>query len=470
MKDLHIKVAALLMILAGVLGCGNPQITEIVVIGAGGAGLSAAISAGEDGAQVLVLEKMPMVGGNTLRATGGMNAAGTAQQDAKGIQDSQDVMYQDTMTGGKNLNNPELVSILVQESVEAVAWLTSLGADLTDVGRMGGHSINRTHRPTGGAAVGNHIVEVLHSRANAMDNVTIQLWSKVTQIRKEGNIFILSVENTRDGKVSEIRANTVIIAAGGFGADNEMVASFDPSLRGFGTTNHPGATGDGIILAQSIGASTTDMIQIQTHPTVVPSNGYMITEAVRGNGAILLSRTGQRFTNELGTRDVVSEATLEQPEHTSFLIFDEGVRKSLSAIETYFRLGLIEEGDTVEALAEALGIPTDKSVATILEYNSFVELGTDTRFERPDLPRALNQGPFYAIEVGPGVHHTMGGITINGNAQVLDQQGVVIPGLYAAGEVTGGVHGANRLGGNALADIVVFGRIAGHQAAGIGKN
>ncbi len=469
------KATGMLSILAAlamlfVLGCAQagPTVTvensfDVVVIGAGGGGMSAAVEAADAGASVVVLEKMPGVGGNTMYATGGMNAPGTRYQEALGIEDSVDLFVSDAMTGGRELNDPALVNVMATNAAEAVHWLADLGADLSDVGRMGGHSVNRTHRPTGGAAVGAEIVLTLE-QAVLDRGVDIREGNMVTEILMNRNgAYGVRVERM-NGEVYEIRAGAVIVATGGFGADNSIVAEIDPDLLGFGTTNHRGATGDAI---QMLGDSVAwvDLEQIQTHPTVVPERNIMITEAVRGNGAIMVGREGTRFVNELGTRDVVSESILAQPGGTAFLLFDQEVRESLSAIETYARQRLMVEGETLEALAIELGMPTDALEQAVAEYNDAVAAGEDAAYGRPQLPRTLTTGPFYAIEIGPAVHHTMGGVGINTSAQVISANNAVIPGLYAAGEVTGGVHGANRLGGNALADIVVFGRIAGQNAA-----
>ena len=438
--------------------------TDVVVIGAGGAGLSAAVSAADAGMNVLVLEKMPMVGGNTNYATGGLNAAETAQQTAKEIEDSVELYIQDTMKGGKELNNPELVQVLAENSADTVAWLTEMGADLTDIGRLGGASTNRAHRPTGGAPVGNHLVQTLKSAAEARENITIVTNSKVVEILAENGAATGVVVETAEGNYT-VNAKAVIVAAGGFGNNQDIIVQYQPSLEGFGTTNHPGATGDAIGLVAPLNVSLIDMEYIQTHPTVVPEKNKMITEAVRGNGAILVNRNGERFINEISTRDVVSAAELEQEGKTAFLVFDQGVRESLSAIEKYIKAGLVTEAATVEELAAAIDVDEATLTATIDGYNGYVADGVDPDFERPDMPRALETAPYYFVEVGPAVHHTMGGIEINTNAEAIGQDGAVVAGLFAAGEVTGGVHGANRLGGNALSDITTFGRIAGESAA-----
>ncbi len=457
-----------LLALATVLllgSCGSGESADVVIIGGGGAGLSAAVEAADNGASVILVEKMPMVGGNTNYATGGINAAGTEFQKALGIEDSPELFFEDTMKGGKQENNPDLVRVLTTEAKNSVAWLTSLGADLSDVGRLGGHSVNRTHRPTGGAAVGGHIVQTLKTAAEDR-GVEIRTWTEAIGVLEEdGRVTGIRVRNLQEEKEYEIAAKAVIMTAGGFGANPDMIVSLDPNLEGFGTTNHKGATGDAFDLVEGHGVSLVDMEYIQTHPTVVPEKGKMITEAVRGNGAILVNRSGERFVNELDTRDVVSAAELEQQGGTALLVFDQGVRESLSAIEKYVEAGFVTEAESLEALADALGIPADGLVATVAEYNGFVEAGSDPEFGRGSMARTLESAPYYAVEVGPAVHHTMGGIQIDTDARVIGENGEPVAAFFAAGECTGGVHGANRLGGNALADIVTFGRIAGRNAA-----
>lgn len=437
---------------------------DIVIIGAGGAGLAAAIEGVQNGAKVIVLEKMGVAGGNTTSATGGLNAAETKIQKELGIEDTKEQFYADTMKGGYNKNDPALVRKMVDKAAETVDWLMSFGVDLSDVGKMAGSTNKRTHRPQGGAAVGAHMVSVMEAEALKI-GVDLRKNSKVIDIIKEENKPAGVVVET-NGQRYTIVAKAVIIATGGFGANPDMVVKYKPELEGFGTTNHKGATGDAFAWIEKFGGALTQMDEIQTHPTVVPGNGLMITEAVRGNGAIMVNREGNRFCSEMATRDVMSKAILNQTGRTAYLVFDMGVRKSLKAIEGYVKQGLLTEGETPEALAEKLGIPAESFASTIASYNQIQASGNDAEFGRKasEMPRPLTEGPYYAVEVGPAIHHTMGGIKITPNAEVLDTNGNVIPGLYAAGEVTGGVHGGNRLGGNAVADICVYGKIAADSA------
>lgn len=438
---------------------------DIVVIGAGGAGLAAAVQATESGAKVIVLEKMPMVGGNTLRATGGLNACETEAQKEAEIEDSVDLFVQDTIKGGHEKNDSDLVRAMAENSADAVKWMGELGADLSEVGRAGGASVPRIHRPKGGGAVGPVVVSALKETAEK-NNLDIRLENTAKEILTDDEGNVRGVKATdKDGKEYTIEAKAVIIATGGFGANHEMVEKYKPELAGFATTNHSGATGDGIVMAEKIGADFTDLEEIQIHPTVIPEKGTLITEGVRGDGAILVNREGKRFINELETRDVVSQAVLKQEGKTAFLIFNDKVRSTLKAVESYFNEGLVIEGETIEELAKNIEVDGDSLKSTIDTYNGYVAAKEDKDFNRPDPEVSLDEGKYYAIEITPAIHHTMGGIKINPKAEVISKDGQPIKGLYAAGEVTGGVHGGNRLGGNAVADIVVFGRIAGKNAA-----
>ena len=440
---------------------------DIVVVGAGGAGLSAAVAAAEVGdLKIVVLEKQGIIGGNTNYSTGGINAAETDVQKELGIEDSKQLFYDDIMRGGKNENIPSLVWNFVEHAPATISWLTTMGADLSDVGLMGGSSVKRTHRPKGGTAIGPHLMKVL-KEATSHQNIEIRTSNKVVGLLSaNGAVTGVMVQNA-DGTAYSLKAKAVIIATGGFGANLEMVAGLQPSLAGFATLNHPGATGDAFEWVKPLGGATIQMENIQIHPTAESVNHILITEAVRGNGAILVNHEGKRFCNEMDTRDVVSAAILNQESGEAFLIFDQGVRQSLASIESYANQHLLVEGNTIPELANLIGIPSESLSESLARYNTQQKAGVDEDFGRSatEMTAALETAPFYAVRVKPAIHHTMGGLSVDTETRVLKADGSPIPGLYAAGEVTGGLHGANRLGGNGVADIVVNGRLAGQAAA-----
>lgn len=438
--------------------------SDIVVIGAGGAGLSAATRAAELGAQVIVLEKQGIIGGNTNYSTGGLNAAETSVQKELGIIDSKKSHYDDTMNGGHFKNDPSLVETLVNRAAAAVDWLISLGADLSNVGQMAGSSQKRTHRPDGGTAIGPHLMSILNKAAQA-ENISIRTRNTVTALTEQ-NGKVTGVKVSTPKGAYTIQAKAVIIATGGFGANLSMVARYRPEFKDFNTSNHLGATGDAFEWVSSLDVPLIQMDQIQIHPTGEIGSHLLISEAVRGNGAILVNQEGERFVNEMLTRDKLSDAILTQTGQSAFLVFDQSVRESLAAIENYAQQGLLTSAESTSELAQVINIPVSAFEETMNKYMTYQTTGEDVEFGRNanEMPYPLNQAPYYAIEVEPVLHHTMGGIKINSKAEVVNRNGVPVPGLYAAGEVTGGVHGANRLGGNAVTDIVVFGQIAGVSA------
>ena len=269
------------------------------------------------------------------------------------------------------------------------------------------------------------------------------------------------------GYAYSILAKVVIIATGGFGANLEMVTRYCPNLRGMATLNHQGATGDAFTWIKAVGGYLIDLDKIQIHPTSEYVNHILITEAVRGNGAILVNSDGQRFVNEMQTRDSVSAAILSQRGGMAYLLFDQQVRQSLASIETYQNQGVLISTATIAELADKMGINRQTLTSTMSRYTEMQLNGKDDDFGRAAsaMTAPLNVPPFYAVGVTPAIHHTMGGIKVDPDMHVLREDGTVLPGLYAAGEVTGGLHGANRLGGNGVGDVVVNGKIAGRNAA-----
>ncbi len=439
---------------------------DVVVVGSGGAGLTAAIQASEQGARVLIVEKMPVPGGNTLKASVGMNAAETRFQALKGIRDSKELFYEETLKGGQGKNNTVLLRAFVEQAPLAIDWLADHGIVLSDITITGGMSIDRTHRPADASAVGGYLVSGLLKNVQQQSSVEIMTETSVTEIHcQAGKVTAVTVQ-TAQNETLQIRTRSVIVATGGFSANPQMVVHYRPELAGFVTTNHPGATGSGITLLQALGAGTVDMGEIQIHPTVEQTTSYLISEAIRGGGAILVSQQGQRFINEMETRDKVSAKIIGLAEHAAWIIFDQQIREQNKATETYISRGFVVTADTPAALAGALEMDAAALQATVADYNRVVLKQQPDVFGRTTaLRQPLDHGPYYAIRIAPGVHHTMGGITINTRAEVLDGQQQPLAGVFAAGEVVGGIHGGNRIGGNAVADIVIFGRVAGDSAA-----
>jgi fumarate reductase flavoprotein subunit len=446
-----------------------PQQYDVVVVGSGGAGLAAAIQAHDEGASVLIVEKMPCIGGNTVKASAGMNAAETRFQRVKGIHDSKELFYAETLKGGYSKNNPELLHRFVENAPLAIEWLADRGIMLNDITTTGGMSIDRTHRPRDGSAVGGYLISGLLRNINRR-NIDVLMDTAVTEILFE-NGAVSGVQLLNDEKeVLTIHAKSIVMATGGFSANGKMVVQYRPDLEGFVTTNHKGATGGGIALLESIGAGTVDMGEIQIHPTVEQTTSYLISESIRGGGAILVNQNGSRFYNEMETRDKVSAQIIALPEKYAYIVFDENVRAKNKAADEYIAKGFVVSAEGPRELAEKLGMDYHAFLATLERYNGFVENQYDEDFGRKTaLRNPIKDGPFHAIRIAPGVHHTMGGVTINAQTEVLDKQSRVIPGAYAAGEVAGGIHGGNRIGGNAVADIILFGTLAGEQAAGWAK-
>lgn len=486
---------------------------DVVVVGAGGAGMTAAITAAAEGKSVVILESQSMVGGNSVRATGGMNAGKTVYQDENefgesagvektlktaaekyadnetitalaktvseqwaayqanptGYFDSVELMELDTMIGGKGINDPELVETLCANSADAIDWLDEHGITLHNVSSFGGASVKRIHRPVNAegktVSVGSYMIPLLQENCEKA-GVKMMLDTTATEILTDANGAAVGVKATgASGETVTVNAKAVVLATGGFGANLDMVVKYKPELKGFMTTNAPGIQGQGIEMAQAIGAATVDMDQIQIHPTVEANTAALITEGLRGDGAILINEEGKRFIDEVGTRDVVSAAEIAQTGSYSWLVVDQAMADASSVIQGYIKKGYTVTGSTYEELGKAMGVDAAAFAETMEKWNGYVEAKNDPDFGRTSFANPLNTAPYYAVKVTAGVHHTMGGLKINANTEVLNEKGEVIPGLFAAGEVTGGVHGANRLGGNAVADFTVFGRIAGAAAS-----
>ena len=448
---------------------------DVVVVGAGGAGMTAAITAAAEGKSVVILESQSMVGGNSVRATGGMNAGKTVYQDENefgesagvektlktaaekyadnetitalaktvseqwaayqanptGYFDSVELMELDTMIGGKGINDPELVETLCANSADAIDWLDEHGITLHNVSSFGGASVKRIHRPVNAegktVSVGSYMIPLLQENCEKA-GVKMMLDTTATEILTDANGAAVGVKATgASGETVTVNAKAVVLATGGFGANLDMVVKYKPELKGFMTTNAPGIQGQGIEMAQAIGAATVDMDQIQIHPTVEANTAALITEGLRGDGAILINEEGKRFIDEVGTRDVVSAAEIAQTGSYSWLVVDQAMVDASSVIQGYIKKGYTVTGATYEELGKAMGVDAAAFAETMEKWNGYVEAKNDPDFGRTSFANPLNTAPYYAVKVTAGVHHTMGGLKINANTEVLNEKGEVIP-------------------------------------------
>lgn len=440
---------------------------DVIIVGAGGAGLSAAVMAAREGASVAVLEKMSEPGGNTVRATAMYNCVDDKLQHPLGIYDSEEDFYDETYNGGYQKAKPELVRILTSQADEGKLFLEELGLQFDSVidNCLGG-KIARGHYSL--AHNGTDYVQVLWQACNDL-GVDFYLNTKANELIMAQD-SVIGVEAYRKGETIEFYANNgVVLASGGFGQNVEMRMYYNRNLTGeLLCSNAPGATGDGIIMASKIGALLINMEYIELYPMGDSYDGGLrnsIPNVI--NKGILVNQQGQRFVREDGARDVLSQAILDQKGSYAYSIVDDDFEifaDDRSYLEGLVLMGYVEKANSIDELAQLIDVDADILINTIDQYNQSVALQSDC-LGRETLINAINKPPFYANMKKPTIHHTLGGIEINEMAQVLNQDKQPINGLFAAGEVTGGIHGANRLGGNSFPDMIVFGRIAGKNAA-----
>ena len=446
--------------------------TAIIIVGTGAAGLSAAIEAKKAGSDVLVLEKMPFIGGNTGISTAAMNGVQSKIQQQRGVKSwSVEEFYEWTRMGGDYKNRPDQVRLFAQESANAIDFLLELGAPFPAVTHR---SVEITEKWGAG------LIEIL-AKKTAELKVPILRETNVTALIADISTLpkkVLGVKvKDKNGKSLNIRARkAVILATGGFGANPEVVERYDPSLKDYATTNIPGvSTGECQLMAQSLGSDTEGINYIQIHPTVFVSEKKrgLLTESLRESGAILVNADGQRFIDELQRRDVVAQAILKEKGKYAFIINSKDVYHD--KMKEYIQEGFVVQADTLDALAQKIGLDPAKFKETVSKYNSYVEAKNDPDFKRglyrelgkgQLLPNKIETPPFNSMKVTPAIHHCCGGLRVNEKAQVMDAipGKVIIEKLYSAGEVNGGTHGTNRMGGNSIPDCITFGRIAGINA------
>jgi len=456
------------------------QTYDVVVVGAGGAGLASAIAAAQNGASVVVLEQESVVGGNVSRSGAGMNVPGNWEQVDLDIEDSVESFIEDTMIGGDNVNNPKLVETLAKESLPTAEWMRDEVGVQFMAGyqqHYGGHKVPRALIFETG--IGTQIVMWEFIKAQEL-GVQFKMNTKATDLISDetGRVIGVTAEN-KSGQTLAFNGNYgVILASGGFADNIEMRLKYRSDLgASVKSTNAPNHNGDGIIMAEALGAGLTGMEWIQTYPFCMPTTGEVsFIPHARMFGGIMVNLEGERFVNENGRRDKVTEAVFAQTGGLGYVVWDQAIAEDGRLFEIYHKeytylleQGLIYKADTLKDAAEYFGVNVEALLNTVATYNEYTkdfEAGMDTTEADKDFNRnakmaLIDEGPFYIEKVAPAVHHTMGGLLIDVETHVLTEDGSIIPGLYAAGEVTGGVHGTNRLGGNALLDMSVFGKIAG---------
>lgn len=449
---------------------------DVVIVGAGGAGLSAAISSAMAGAKVVVLEKMSAIGGNTLISMGGINIPENDAQISKGIKDSKELYREDILKGGDYENSLEMLDIFVEEALPAYRWLKDTVKVMfkDELIHFGGHSVPRAAVFEG--KYGIELISKLKAKALLL-GVEIRTGIECKELIVEEDRVVGVLANVGGNQVKFFGNKGVILATGGFSGNIELRKKYDPSLdERYKTTNVSGITGDGHVMCEKVGAKFIQMDYIQTFPISNPETGELShIGGSRFDGAILVNKNGERFVEELERRDVVSENILRQETGIGYLVWGqevEGVTNYIAKNQEEFKRlvnsNLLVVCESLEEGAKKMGLNAETLLKTVERYNEFVKNGKDLDFNRRGALLPIETAPFYIQGVAPAVHHTMGGVKVNTNNQVLNEKGEVIKGLYAAGEIVGGLHGTNRLGGNAITEIVVFGKRAGENICKLG--
>lgn len=453
---------------------------DVVVVGAGGAGFSAAIEAKNNGANVVLLEKMPAVGGNSLISGAEMNVAKNWVQPKLGItDDSPELHAEDTYKGGDMKGDMKVINVMTHNALDAALWCRDyLGVNFEDDNLFffGGHSRKRALIPVG--HTGTEFITKFQAKADEL-GIPVITNMKMTDLILDKDGRVTGVKATMQGTEYTFNAKGgVVLATGGFGANKEMVKKYNPKIdERFMTTDAPGTTGEALYMAEKAGAELVNMGYIQTYPICDPISGVieLIADA-RFDGAIMLNQEGKRFVEELERRDVLSEAILKQTGAYCWVLWNDNIGNISKTVQThtneyeaFTKQGIMTTCDDLKCIADFTKIPFDQLKKTVDRVTSMAGKGNDKDFNHRGGLMDMSQGKYYVIKAVPSTHHTMGGVRINEKAQALTKDGKVIPGLWAAGEVTGVTHGTNRLGGNAYTDIIVFGRIAGKAAAEAAK-
>uniref|UniRef100_UPI00402A7D62 flavocytochrome c n=1 Tax=Turicimonas muris TaxID=1796652 RepID=UPI00402A7D62 len=453
---------------------------DVVVVGAGGAGFSAAITAKNAGANVVLLEKMPAVGGNSLISGAEMNVAKNWVQPKLGINDdSPELHAQDTFKGGDQKGDMKVINVMTHNALDAAKWCKDyIGVNFEpdNLFFFGGHSRKRALIPEG--HTGTEFISKFMHKAEEL-GIPVITNMKMVDLIKNAEGRVVGVKAEMNGQEYTFNAKGgVVLATGGFGANAQMVKKYNPKIdERFKTTDAPGSTGEALYMAEKAGAQLVNMGYIQTYPICDPISGVieLIADA-RFDGALMLNQDAKRFVEELDRRDVLSHAILKQPGGYCWVLWNDNIGKISNTVKThtneyeaFTKQGIMKTCEDLKCIADFTKMPYDQLVKTIDRVNTMTGKGNDKDFNHRSGLMDMSQGKYYVIKAVPSTHHTMGGIRINEKAQALTADGKVIPGLWAAGEVTGVTHGTNRLGGNAYTDIIVFGRIAGQAAAQAAK-
>ena len=443
---------------------------DVVVVGSGGAGLISAIKAKENGKKVVVLEKLPIIGGNTLISGAEYAAPQNWLQDKENIKDSVELFEKDVEKAG---GNKELIKVLATNALDGAKWLRDdVGVEWMDhLMFFGGHSVKRSLIPKGQS--GKELINKLSDKCSKL-GIDILTETNCYELIFEDNKVKGVKANIKTGQLI-VNAKSVILATGGFGANKKMLYENDKEIDDkILSTNQPGSTGDGIIMAQKIGADVVDMDKIQLYPICDVQTGKLLYTADTRltTGAILVNKQGNRFVEELDTRRKISMAIKEQQDSIAYQIWDEDSMQKSKVLQDHKIEydNLIEnkkmiKANSIEEIADFFDLDKENLKKTIEKFNKDSENGKDTLFNLRRLGFKIEKAPFYCLKAVPAVHHTMGGLKINKEAKVLNTKAQEIDGLFAAGEVTGGIHGNNRLGSVSIADITVFGIIAGTNAS-----
>lgn len=449
---------------------------DVVVIGAGGAGFSAAIEAKNAGANVVLLEKMPAVGGNSLISGAEMNAARNWVQPKLGIlDDSAERHAADTFKGGDKKGDMKVINVMTANALDAAKWCRDyLGVRFEDDNLFffGGHSRKRALIPVG--HTGTEFIAKFQAKADEL-GIPVITDMKAEELIKDKTGRVVGVKATSHGATYTFNAKGgVVLASGGFGANKAMVKKYNPKIdERFKTTDAPGTTGEALYMAKRAGAQLVNMGYIQTYPICDPISGVIeLIADSRFDGAIMLNQEGKRFVEELERRDVLSEAILKQTGNYCWVLWNDNIGKISNTVkehpteyEAFTKQGIMATCPDLKCIADFTKMPLKQLESTVKRVSSMAGKGNDKDFHHRGGLMDMSEGQYYVIKAVPSTHHTMGGVRINEKAQALTAKGQVIPGLWAAGEVTGVTHGTNRLGGNAYTDIIVFGRIAGEAAA-----